>query len=50
MKNTPSYEAPKLTTFGSVERLTAEKNYFCKSTSGPEDGLFTQGPYGSDCS
>lgn len=50
MKNKPSYEAPKLTTFGSVERLTA--NNGCKNMSGPDDGYFIQGSGArlSDCS
>jgi len=51
MTKTPvSYEAPTLTTFGSVEQLTRDRANICKATSGPEDGLFTHGNFVSDCS
>jgi hypothetical protein len=51
MTKTPvSYEAPTLTTFGSVEQLTRDRAHICKATSGPKDGLFTHGNFVSDCS
>lgn len=49
-KTSPSYETPTLTTFGSVEAITRDRASICKSTSGPEDGLFTHGSFVADCS